>query len=105
MPVFLNDMANLPDTQPAVHEAFMEGKFVVQRGDKKFSLMALDQSQEHSIKFLKEDSGSKGLYARQGEKEINKLSKLEVIRAIDEFENACFLLPQARRKVWNIQSP
>ncbi|KAJ8378777.1 hypothetical protein AAFF_G00236490 [Aldrovandia affinis] len=53
-------MATLPDTHPSVHEAFMEGKFVVQRGDKKFSLMALDQSQEHNIKFLKEDSGSKG---------------------------------------------
>ncbi|CAL8338996.1 unnamed protein product [Boreogadus saida] len=65
------DMANLPDTHPAVHEAFMKGKFAVQRGDKKISLMALDQSQEHSIKFLKEDSGSKGLYAKQEEKEIN----------------------------------
>ncbi|XP_076158119.1 uncharacterized protein LOC143140875 [Alosa pseudoharengus] len=90
MPVFLKDMANLPDTHPAVHEAFMEGKFVVQRGDKKFSLMPLDQSQEHSIKFLKEDSGPKGLYAQQEEKEINELSKPEVLRAIDEFEVACF---------------
>ena len=70
-PVFLKDMANLPDTHPAVHEAFMKGKFVVQRGDKKIALMALDQSQEHSIKFLQEDSGSKGLYAKQEEKEIN----------------------------------
>ena len=51
-PVFLKDVACLPDTHPSVHEAFMEGKFVVQRSDKKFSLMALDQSQEHSIKFL-----------------------------------------------------
>ncbi|KAJ8387599.1 hypothetical protein AAFF_G00152950 [Aldrovandia affinis] len=60
MPIFLKDMATLRDTHPSVHEAFMEGKFVVQRGDNKFSLMALDQSQEHSIKFLQEDSGSKG---------------------------------------------
>ena len=61
MSVFLKDMARLPETHPSIHEAFMEGKFVVQRGDKKFSLMALDQSQEHSIQFLKEDSGAKGL--------------------------------------------
>ena len=53
----------------------MEGKFVVQRGDKTFSLMALDQSQEHSIKFLKEDSGAKGLYGQQEEKEVIELSK------------------------------
>ncbi|KAJ8411103.1 hypothetical protein AAFF_G00181380 [Aldrovandia affinis] len=85
MPVFLKDMATLPDTHPSVHEAFMEGKFVVQRGDKKFSLMALDQSQEHSITFLKEDSGSKGLYGQPEEKEIIELSKPEVLQAIDEF--------------------
>jgi len=53
--------ANLPDTHPAVHEAFMAGKIVVQHGDKKFSLMALDQSQEHSIKFLKGGQWFKGL--------------------------------------------
>ena len=64
VPVFLKDMANLSNTHPEVHEAFMEGKFVVQRGDNFFSLIALDQSQEHSIKFLKEDIGSKGLYAQ-----------------------------------------
>ena len=36
MPVFLKDMAKLPEVHPAVHDAFMEGMCVVQRGDKKF---------------------------------------------------------------------
>jgi len=31
-PVFLKDMARLPQIHPTVHEALMEGKFVVQRG-------------------------------------------------------------------------
>ncbi|KAK2188221.1 hypothetical protein NP493_139g01005 [Ridgeia piscesae] len=83
-------MARLPETHPPVHEAFMAGKFVVQRGDKKSSLMALDQSQEHSIQFLKVDSGAKGLYGQQESKEVIELSKPEVLRAIDEFECACF---------------
>ena len=52
--------------------------------------MALDQSQEHSIKFLKEDSGARGLYGQQEEKEVIELSKPEVLRTIDEFERACF---------------
>ena len=90
MPVFLRDMARLPETHPSIHEAFMEGKFVVQRGDKKCSLMALDQSQEHSITFLKEDSGARGLYGQQEEKEVIELSKPEVLRTIDEFESAYF---------------
>ena len=58
----------------------------MQRGDKKSSLMSLDQSQEHSIQFLKEDSGAKGLYGQQVSKEVIELSKPEV----DEFECACF---------------
>ena len=33
--VFLKDMAKLPEVHPAVHDAFMEGMFVVQRGYKK----------------------------------------------------------------------
>ncbi len=67
---------------------FLRGQFVAQRSGKKFSLMALDQSQEHSIKFLKEDSGTKGLYGQPDEKDIIELSKPEVMRIIDEFENA-----------------
>ena len=35
LPVFLKDMAKLPEVHPAVHAAFMEGMCVVQRGDKK----------------------------------------------------------------------
>jgi len=101
--VFLRDMALLPETHPSVHEAFMAGKFVMQRGDKKSSLVALDKSQEHSIQFLKEDSGAKGLYGQQESKEVIELSKPEVLRAIDEFECACFSA-STPPKVWSIQS-
>ena len=68
----------------------MAGKFVVQRGDKKSSLTAPDQSQEHSIQFLKEDSGAKGLCGQQESKEVIELSKPEILRSIDEFECVCF---------------
>lgn len=39
---------------------------------------------------MKEDSGAKGLYGQQEEKEMIELSKPEVLRIIDEFEDACF---------------
>ena len=89
-------MARLPDTHPSVHKAFMEGKFVVQRSDKKASLMTLDQSQEHSIKFLKQNSEAKGFYGQPEEKEVIELSKPEVLKSIDEFERACF--PASRKQ-------
>ncbi|KAL8625684.1 hypothetical protein ACOMHN_043959 [Nucella lapillus] len=90
LPVFLQNMARLPDLHPSVHAEFMEGNFVVQRSEKKFSMMGLDQSQEHSIQFLKEDSGPKGLYGQEEEKEMIELSKPEVLRIVHEFQNACF---------------
>jgi len=102
LPVFLRDMATLPDVHPGVQHAFVNGKFVVQRSSKKFSLMALDQSQEHSIKFLKEDSGAKGKYGQQEEKDVIELSKSEVLRLTEEFESACLLAPA--RKV-SIEHP
>jgi len=54
--------------------------------------MKLDQSQEHSIKFLKEDSGPKGLCGKSktDEKLVIEPSKPEVLRIIDEFESWCF---------------
>ena len=97
-------MARLPETHPSVHEAFMAGKFVVQRGDKKSSLMALDQSQDHSFQFLKEDSGAQGLYGQQEPKELIELSKPELLRAINMSVNVPVSLPQPPTKVWSIQS-
>ena len=102
MPVFWKDMSCLPETHSSVHKAFMEGKFVVQRSDKKFSLMALDQSQEHSIKFLKDNSEAKGLYGQPEAKEVIALSKPEVLRVIDEFENAVL---SASNKEVNLEHP
>ena len=82
----------------------MAGKFVVQRSDKKSSLMSLDQSQEHSIQFLKEDSGAKGLYGQQESKEVIELSKPELVRAIDKFECACFSAPTPNESLEHPQS-
>ena len=86
LPVFLRDMQRLPLLHPEVHENFVKGHFVVQRSNTKFSSMGLDQSQEHSIKMLKEDCGTKGLYDQPDEKLLIELSRPEVIRIIEEFE-------------------
>ena len=59
---------------------------MVQRSDKKFSLMGMDQSQEHSINLWKEDIVvQKGLYGQKEEKEVIELSKPAVLRVIEEF--------------------
>ena len=83
--VFVRNMMCLPITHPDVHTAFTQGLFVVQRSKKKFATMALDQSQEHSVKYLKDGGGTKGL--QQDEKEVIEISKPEVLRYLDEFQS------------------
>ena len=87
VPVSLRDMCLLPDTHPEIHDAFVKGLFVVQRSNSKFSTMALDQSQEHSIRYLKEYGGSLGLYNDKKEKEVSEISRPELLRVIEEFES------------------
>ena len=72
-------MTQLSHHHPTIRANFMEGHFVVRRSEKKFCLMGLDQSLEHSIELLKEDSGSKGLYGQVEEKAVIALSKVEVL--------------------------
>ena len=87
-PWFHRDMAMLPEKHPEVHEAFMEGLFVVQRSSTKFSLMGLDQSQEHSVQLVKSDDGSRGVCYDQEEKEMLEISRPEILRVINEFQYA-----------------
>ncbi|KAF5288011.1 hypothetical protein FQA39_LY15540 [Lamprigera yunnana] len=51
-----------------------------------FTSGCLNQSHEHSIQFLKTDSGPKDLYGQNEEKEVVEISKPEVLRVIDDFE-------------------
>ena len=88
-------MTQLPNRHPAVHTKFIEGNFVVQRSEKKFSLMCLEQSEKHSIKFLKEDSGLEGLYGHEAEKAVIELSKPNVIRVIEKLEHASINIAQS----------
>jgi hypothetical protein len=88
MPVWLKDMADLSHQHPAIYDAFMGGMFCVQRSQHKFSLMAMDQSHEHTIKHLKEDGGTWGLFGQEEQKTVIELSRPEVLRIAEEFENA-----------------
>ena len=52
LPVHVKDMVQLPERHPDVYAEFKKGNFVVQRYNRKFSLMAKDQSHEQSNKKL-----------------------------------------------------
>ena len=66
----------------------MQGLFVVQQSCTKFSLMGLDQCQEHSVQLVKSEGDNRGVYYDQEEKEMLEISRPEVLRVINEFEYA-----------------
>ena len=90
LPVFLRDMLLLETRHPLVYKAFNNGLFVVQRGNSKFSMMALDQNQEHCIKFLKQEGGATGLYGETEEREVIEISRPGVLRAVEQYEEQVF---------------
>ena len=57
LPVHVRDLMKLKTQHPDLHAEFTKGHFVVQRSHALYSLMAKDQSHEHSNKEIKTDSG------------------------------------------------
>ena len=48
LPIHIKDLVELPVKHPTVYREFKKGNFVVQCSTHKFSMMAKDQSHEHS---------------------------------------------------------
>ena len=99
LPVFLRDMLLLETQHPLVHKAFNNGLFVVQRSTTKFSLMAMDQNQEHCIKFTKHEGGPKGLYGQTEEQDVIEISRPGILRAIQQFEDQLDGVNQANKSI------
>ncbi|VDI04846.1 Hypothetical predicted protein [Mytilus galloprovincialis] len=59
-------MVQLPKTNPETHRAFLEGNFVVNKTEKKFSCMAIDQAHEQNNACVKADGGAVGLTENPG---------------------------------------
>ena len=87
LPVWLRDMLLLEIQHPLVHRPFNNGLFVVQRSTTKFSMMAIDQNQEHVIQFAKHEGGPKGLYGQTEERDVIEVSRPGILRAIQQFED------------------
>ena len=53
LPVFLQDLRELPTRQPRVYEEFCKGMFTVQKAGRKFSSIASDQAHDEIISWSK----------------------------------------------------
>ncbi len=61
IPVHLRDMAELPTKHPEVNKMFTAGNFTVQKTNKVFSAIPIDQAHEQNNAYIKDDGGAVGL--------------------------------------------
>ncbi len=89
LPVHIRDMSLLPQKHPAVFEEFCNGKFVVQKTQKLFSCMAIDQCHEQNNADVKGSiGGAIGLMTNPVALERWMVTGLGVARMVKEFESS-----------------
>ena len=58
LPVFINDMKQWATKHPAIFSEFQKGNFVINKTNKPFSCMRIDQAHEQNNKLVKIDGGA-----------------------------------------------
>ena len=88
LPVHIVDMINLIKTHPGVYSEFMNGHFAVQKTNKVFSAISIDQCHEQMNKLVKGEGGAVGLTEDPQALERWMVAGPEISRLILEFENS-----------------
>ena len=81
-------MKELPTKAPEVAQAFASGKFTIQRTDKPFSSIALDQAHEQINAMVKGEGGAIGLTESPDAFERWMAAGPEVARLVRQFEES-----------------
>ena len=86
LPVHVRDMVELPAKHPTVYAEYLKGNFTVQKSQRKFSLIAKDQSHEQMNKILQGNGGASDLYDDTDAITLYMLAGPDCARMIEEFE-------------------
>ena len=81
-------MARLKESLPAIADEFAKGNFVVQKTNRLFSRMAIDQAHEQNNAAIKGDGGAVGLLQSPDSLRRWMIAGPEVARLLAEFEAA-----------------
>ena len=87
LPIHISDMVNLQTTHPEVYNEFMKGHFAVNKTNRVFSAMAMDQCHEQLNDLIKGEGGAVGLTECPQALERWMVAGPEISRLIQEFEN------------------
>lgn len=86
MSVHVRDMCSLDATHPDVAQEFRNGKFVMAKSQRKFSLIAIDHGHEQNNGVMKDEGGIIGLTQDADALLRWAVAGPELIRVISEFE-------------------
>jgi len=87
LPIHIKDMAELETKHPEIYREFMNGNFVAQKTNNKFSSMALDQAHEQLNEELKSEGRIIGLTSHPSALQRWTVAGPEIVRIIQEFED------------------
>lgn len=85
--VHIRDMVALPNTQPSVYEEFLNGNFVIQKTERVFSAVSVDQAHEQLNKVIKAEGGAIGLTENDSALRRWMIAGPEVSRMLSDFEH------------------
>ena len=85
---------SLKDDFPDVYEQFKEGKFMIQKTNREFSAIAIDQAHEQNNAIIKGDGGIIGITEHESALLRWTVAGPEVCRIIQEYES----VSKSRRK-------
>ena len=88
MPIHVRDMCSLDINHPQVAHEFRNGKFVMAKSQRPFSLVAIDQGHEQNNATMKGDGGIIGLTEDPDALLRWALAGPETLRVISEFESS-----------------
>ena len=86
LPVHIRDMISLKEKHPTVLQQFLKGHFVVQKSNRRFSMMALDQNHEQQNQIIKAEGGAVGLTENPASLTRWMFAGPEVAKVVTEFE-------------------
>ena len=86
MSVHVRDMSSLNTTHPDVAQEFHNGKFVLAKSQRKFSLIAIDHGHEQNNGVMKDEGGIIGLTHEADALLRWAVAGPELVRVISEFE-------------------
>ena len=87
VPVHLRDMAELANKHPDVFTEFSNGHFTVQKTNRMFSAIPLDQAHEQNDAYVKGDGGAIGLTDNATALRRWMVARPQIARVIVEFED------------------